>query len=171
MDHGQWLLSHCFPQANGLHSVLAFEGKNPSVAKGQKDFVQVINVNTNHWVTVTNIGCYENSIDVYDSLSLDLNKNAGQKMYSSMASLVKTDLSNLKINYKPMQQQQGCSDCGLFALAVAFTLLAGDDPSELTYDQSCMREHLTLCFLVNEMAPFPSKSSQCQQMKKTRTEL
>ena len=68
IDHGQWLLSKQFPEGKGLHSVLAFEGENPKVEKGLNDFVQIINVGAQHWVTVSNIGCEENSVNVYNSL-------------------------------------------------------------------------------------------------------
>ena len=53
IDHAQWLLSKQFPGAKGLHSVLAFESNPPKVQKGDKDFVQVLHVGGNHWVTVS----------------------------------------------------------------------------------------------------------------------
>jgi hypothetical protein len=68
MDHGQWLISKQFPKMKGFHSVLAFKGKTPKVEKGLKDFVQIVNIGGNHWVTVTNTGCEENRIKVYDTL-------------------------------------------------------------------------------------------------------
>ena len=37
-----------------------------------------------------------------------------------------------------MQIQEGNNDCGLFAIASLFTLLSGDDPSKVKYDQSLM---------------------------------
>ena len=124
-----------------------------------------------HWVTVSNIGCEENSIKVYDSLFLEQNKKKRQKFHSSLASLLDTSLPSMIIPYPPMQKLEGCNDCGVFALAVAFNLLAGDDPSQLIYDQGCMREHLALCFQCNELTPFPVKSPACEQMqeKMTRT--
>ena len=122
-----------------------------------------------HWVTVSNIGCEENSVGVYDSLFMEESKNDRQKFHSSVASLLDTSLPNMTINYPSMQKQQGYDDCGLFALAMAFSLLAGDDPSQLTYDQSCMREHLALCFQLNELAPFPVKPSGCEQIQRKMT--
>ena len=168
VDHGQWLLSKKFPEGKGLHSVLVFEGEKSKVKKGLKDFVQVINVGTEHWVTVSNIGCEENAVKVYDSLFMDQNKKR-QKFHSSLASLLDTSLPNMIIHYPRMQKQEGCDDCGVFALAVAFTLLAGDDPSQLIYDQSCMRGHLALCFQCNELAPFPVKSPGCEQLQEQMT--
>jgi hypothetical protein len=71
MDHGQWLISKQFPKMKGFHSVLAFEGKTPKVEKGLKDFVQIVNIGGNHWVTVTNIGCEENR-SVRHTLSINV---------------------------------------------------------------------------------------------------
>ena len=124
-----------------------------------------------HWVTVSNIGCEENSVKVYYSLFLEQNKKKRQKFHSSLASLFDTSLPSMIIPYPPMQKLEGCNDCGVFALAVAFNLLAGDDPSQLIYDQGCIREHLALCFQCNELTPFPVKFPACEQMqeKMTRT--
>ena len=60
-----WLLSKQFPEGKGLYSVLAFEGENPKVEKGLNDFVQIINVSAQHWVTVSNVGCEDNSFNVF----------------------------------------------------------------------------------------------------------
>ena len=72
-----------------VHSVLAFEIKPPKVQKGDKDFVQILHVGGNHWVTVTNIGCQENRIKVFDSLRQKLSKKEKQKLCSSLAVLIK----------------------------------------------------------------------------------
>ena len=158
IDHGQWLVCQRFPDAKGLHSVLAFEGK-PKIKKGQKDFVQVLNVGGQHWATVSNIGCDKNEVKVYDSLPMQMTKKLKQKFRACLAALLGTIQRDLVISYPPMQRQQGCDDCSLFSLAVAFSLLAGDDPSRLTYDQTCMREHLALCFQLSDLAPFPLKKN------------
>jgi hypothetical protein len=75
IDHVQWLISRQFPAVKGFHSVLAFESKPPKVEKGLKGFVQIVNAWGIHWVTVTNIGCEENKIKVYDSLYRELSAN------------------------------------------------------------------------------------------------
>ena len=72
MDHGKWLISQKYPQAKGLHSVLAFQSKQPKVDSGLQDFVQVLHLSGNHWVAATNIGCESNRVKVYDSLYREL---------------------------------------------------------------------------------------------------
>ena len=66
------------PKCKRLHSVLAFASKPPKVQKGDKDFVQVLHVGGNHWLTVTNIGCQENRTKVFDSLCQKLSKKEKQ---------------------------------------------------------------------------------------------
>jgi hypothetical protein len=81
IDHAQWLLTQTFPHSNGLYSVLAFQGRKPKVERGLEDFVQIINVGGNHWVSITNIGCKENAIKVYDSLFLELCEKEQEKFF------------------------------------------------------------------------------------------
>ena len=161
IDHAQWLLSKQFPDSKGLHSVLAFGSKPPKVQKGDKDFVQILHVGGNHWVTVTNIGCQENRIKVFDSLRQKLSKKEKQKLCSCLAVLLNTSLSNMVIEWPSMQRQRGESDCGLFAVAVATSLLNGEDPGSKSYDQSVMKGHLAVCFHCEELAVFPAASSKC----------
>jgi hypothetical protein len=159
IDHAQWLLQQHFAGCNGLHSLLAFEGKTPKIQRGQKEFVQIINVGRKHWVTVTNIGCEDNVVKVYDSKYMELPEKDRNKFYLCLAALLNTSYPNMTIVWPSMQNQKGCSDCGLFAVAVAFSLLIGEDPSTQAYDQKTMRVHLAMGFQVGELAQFPVNAS------------
>lgn len=53
------------------------------------------------------------------------------------------------------QKQVGGTDCGLFAIANAMEVLAGNDVSQVVFDQTMMRKHLASCFENNKMTPFP----------------
>lgn len=53
----------------------------------------------------------------------------------------------------PLQNQQGGSDCGVFSIAIATSLLHGHSPGP--YKQSLLRPHLISCFENNLMLPFP----------------
>ena len=139
--------------------VLAFEGKPPKIQRGQKEFVQIINVGRKHWVTVTNIGCEDNVVKVYDSKYMELPEKDRKKFYLCLAAFLNTSFPNMTIVWPSMQNQKGCSDCGLFAVAVAFSLLIGEDPSTQDYDQKTMRVHLAMCFQVGELAQFPVNAS------------
>ncbi len=88
--------------------------------KGQKEFVQIINVGRKHWVTVTNIGCENDVVKVYNSKYMELTDKQRKKFDQCLAALLNTSCLNMTIVWPPMQSQKGCSDCGLFAVAVAY---------------------------------------------------
>ena len=161
MDHGQWLISKQFPKMKGFHSVLAFEGKTPKVEKGLKDFVQIVNIGGNHWVTVTNIGCEENRIKVYDTLYRSMSNTDKIKL----AALLNTSLESMVIEWPSLQIQEGDSDCGLFAMAIALALCNGQDPCQQAYDQSAMRVHFASCFHCEEIAVFQLSKVKCKRSK------
>ncbi|CAB4012121.1 Hypothetical predicted protein [Paramuricea clavata] len=48
-----------------------------------------------------------------------------------------------------------------FFVAVATSLLNGEDPGSKSYDHSVMRGHLAVCFHCEELAVFPASSSKC----------
>ena len=166
IDHGLWLMSEQYPHAKGLHSVLAFQNKQPKVESGLEDFVQILNVSGNHWVTATNVGCEGNKVKVYDSLYTKLFDKHREDLYACLASMLHTTSKNMVIEWPSMAQQIGTADCGLFALAVAISLCNGDDPGTQAYDQSVMREHLALCFECGELAAFPVKTLCCNVREK-----
>ena len=57
---------------------------------------------------------------------------------------------------KPLQTQEGASDCGLFAIACAESLLVrGDDPSDLGLDQDLMHDHLIHCLENDKFTMLP----------------
>ena len=128
IDHAQWLLKKQYPGTNGLHSVLAFESKN--LQRGLANFVQVLNIDGNHWITVSNIGCDINHIKVYDSLYRRIPKSGRQKFLTSLAMLLNTNEQYMKIEWVDMEKQKGGHDCGLFAIASAVCLSNGGDPRE-----------------------------------------
>ena len=55
-------------------------------------------------------------------------------------------------------EQNGISDCGVFALAFAYHAARGDKVEELTFDQASMRKHLVKCFEDEKFTPFPQTS-------------
>lgn len=151
MDHEQWLISKQFPKMKGFHSVLAFKGKTLKVEKGLKDFIQIVNIGGNKWVTVTNIGCEENRIKVYDTLYRSMSNTDKFKL----AALHNTSLESMVIEWPSLQIHKGNSDCGVFAMAIALALCSEQDPCQQSSDQTVMRVHLASCFHCEEIATFP----------------
>lgn len=54
-----------------------------------------------------------------------------------------------------VSKQQGRNDCGLFAIAFAERLLAGEDPCSVTFNQREMRSHLMECLEAGRIRSFP----------------
>ena len=156
----QTLLQKQFSHLNGLQSTLLSE--TDGFAPVQQEGIQIHHVReTGHWVTSSSIG---QSVAVYDS------KFSGGDMSSSLTHqlaliyklLVSTedeygdaiDPPILCVELPNVQQQNGVTDCGLFAIAFAVHLALGDDVAKLNFDQAEMRHHLQQCFQKKQMMPF-----------------
>ena len=63
----------------------------------------------------------------------------------------------LLYRYKQCQQQEGSSDCGLYAVAFAAILASGSHPSAFNFHQQSMRKHLHDCLQAGLLSPFPIK--------------
>ena len=61
---------------------------------------------------------------------------------------------------KPVQQQIGGSDCGLFSLAFAIDLASGVDSGTISYNHSRMRIHLAKCLAENFLRPFSKRKTE-----------
>ena len=61
----------------------------------------------------------------------------------------------LVIKYADVRKQIGSNDCGLFCIAYAVDLAEGHEPSDIEYDQSCIRCYLVECFKNRKLALFP----------------
>ena len=66
IDAAQVLLKEGFPEMGGLQRTTLGHTLTYAVERGE--FVQIVNVRGNHWITVSNIGCQLNHLNVYDSI-------------------------------------------------------------------------------------------------------
>ena len=93
-----------------------------------------------HWLTISNIGCPDGTINVFDSLpncALSINTEL-----QIAAILFLTDYTQIRVNFVDVQIQGNSNDCGVNALAFATSLCCGDDPSKISYVSHKLREHL-----------------------------
>ena len=60
----------------------------------------------------------------------------------------------MKIEIADMQVQKDSADCGLFAIAIATSLLYDIN---LSYNQDKMRDHLLYCLEHGSLSVFPSQ--------------
>ena len=112
-------------------------GKGYRFQHEEGDFVQVLHVSKSHWITVSNIGCSVDTINVFDSAYAFIDMD-GRKQISS---IIKPKGDTLTLNFVNIQHQGNGSDCGLFALACATDIVHGRDPFLSYWDTKEMRSH------------------------------
>ena len=158
VNAAQLLLSESGAMIQGFQNTLLGKGhKFKAIKLGGAPFVQILHVNSNHWITTTNINCEAGEVRVFDSLykpyvSLDIKKQ--------VCSFLKPSSKFLTINIMDMQKQPDSSSCGLFAIAVATALTHGLDPVKLKWDVSKMRRHLQDCLETRKLTNFPIVSER-----------
>lgn len=156
IDNAQAILAQHFPYIGGLQATWVFISEEcQSVGTPKDDFVQIVNVYGNHWVTISNIGCPKDTVTLYDSLYSNLDSASKAKLQKQIAYMLMPMSSHLKIKWADMQKQTGTCDCGLFAIAVATSLCFGILPQDCNWEQEKMRDHLSICFKQGDLALFP----------------
>jgi len=129
-------------QSPVLGQMLAFD-----VCK--EPFIQILNVQGNHWCTIA--GTSDSVVLVYDSLFTYLPEDAKMQI----AGIICSQKATIECKLHEVQNQQGTSDCGLFAIAFATDLVYGNEPASYKYDQTKLRQHYLNCLSKNVMTPFP----------------
>ena len=76
----------------------------------------------------------------------------------------------MPVSHCDVQWQSGANDCGLFAIAFATAICAGQNPATKVFDQGKMRGHLMQCFHNGRITPFPEHSRK-RVMKKPNQEV
>ena len=146
----QYLLKEKFTNINGLMDTSVIMHKDHTISVGS---VQILHVNSNHWITISTLLSANSDYDVivYDSLYFQLS----QTTKVQLAKLIKTTRKKLRIKVANTNKQAGSDDCGVFAAAYCTTLANGQDPSSFVYRQDSMREHLVHCLENKLMVCFP----------------
>ena len=124
-----------------------------------KPFVQILHTGAQHWICVANMSkdrIHNNKVEVYDSLS---SGTVNANVMSQISSFCYTTEKSICLDVKSVQQQENGVDCGPFAIAFATGLIMNEDPTEVTYDERKLREHLLKCLTEGKMSPFPKKTS------------
>ena len=127
----------------------------------KESVIQILNIQGNHWCTIA--GTSDSVVNIYDSLLTYLPEDAKMQIAGIMCSQKAT----IECKLHKVQNQQGTSDCGLFAIAFATDLAYGNEPASAKYDQAKLREHFLDCLSKNILTPFPKTPSR---YKKPRME-
>ena len=151
----QTLLKKSFPHVGGLQRTTLAETLGFAIERGE--FIQILHVSNNHWLTVSNIGCSQGYVNVYDSIP---SGNIPERTKRQIAAILYTKEKQINIHFPSVQVQYGVNDCGLFALAFAATLCKGQDPSKVNYVQHELRKHLLHCINDQVIHDFPQRRSK-----------
>jgi Ulp1 family protease len=154
INAGMILLKNKFPHIGGLQDVIL--RRTLCFDCDGTPFVQILNTKESHWICVTNIGCKPNSIRVYDSMKTG---DVPLQTKECIAALLNCQSRVIFVLFPDVQQQTDGASCGLFALAFAYTLCEGKDPSHMTYTSLHFREHLLRCIELKEMTSFACKNT------------
>ena len=126
------ILKKDYSSVNGLQDTLLQQNFSWDIPSSE--FLQILHVNGNHWITISNIGVSDNSVNVYDSLYNGITQTTKELIAKYVHK------KKVKINIINVHQQENDSDCGVFVIAFAKCLLEGKDPS--LYDFVNPRKHL-----------------------------
>lgn len=145
----------------GLEDVCVTSAGQGSKCSG--NFIQILHSHGHHWVMATTIGCKSGVIRVFDSMYRHFDKFC-MKQVIAMAPVKES--SNITIELAQFQRQKTKAECGLFAIAAAFSIAKGNDPSEDRYDLEQMRTHLFKCLNEERLEQFPAYPGQIASQRK-----
>lgn len=145
INFAQEVLKMQFPGLDGLKNTLLLT-KHAQVLNSPTNYLQIVHVRTNHWIAVSTLGCLHNRVRIYDSLYTDVDEQTTYLLKSVFG-------SNVSYEVNSCPRQEGCNDCGLFAIANCVSLVNWSQPER--FDQKRMRPHLVKCFEQCSFTKFP----------------
>jgi len=92
-------------------------------------------------------------ISIYDSLNTKILSKCQEEFLKKLFPTY--DFIKNSVTFFTVQQQLNASDCGVFAIAFAVSLLFNIKPDKVRYDYSLMRSHLVKMFETNVIEHFP----------------
>jgi hypothetical protein len=120
IDFAQEILRCHFPNICGLHLPSTPGYKVPKLSKNSL-FLQILHSRGNHWIVVSALGL-ASGVQVYDSLYNTIDKE-------TKTFCVKLFGPDRKIEIGTCTQQEGCTDCGVHAIAVCTAVAHGKPPT------------------------------------------
>ena len=121
--------------------------------------IQIHNdASSNHWL----VSCAdkEGKVSIYDS-SFD---QTSDQVDLQLAQIYPQSAKFVYVRER-MQQQEGATDCGLFAAAVCTSLALRRNPANTRWDQPKMRDHLARCIRNQHICSFPEIHSNTQMAR------
>ena len=154
MTLGSNFLQKQFSHIGGLHDTV-MQQRYLWSKPGGPNYVQIFNVNSNHWVVASNI--FSGAADVIDIFDSG-NVNYSTATLNVLTRFHRSPSSPVTVRVRDVQQQPNQYDCGPYALAFATALAHNRDPTSLFFTNP--RAHLQRCFQECTMSPFPAQDRQ-----------
>ena len=108
------LIMQQFPHVSGLQPPTLAQAMAFQVHRGE--FVQILCVRNSHWSTISNVGCDNGVVNVYDNMY----SSVPSTTVKVIATLLFTSATKLVIRMMDVGRQSNDSDCGV--LSIAFCL-------------------------------------------------
>uniref|UniRef100_A0A1X7TR33 Uncharacterized protein n=1 Tax=Amphimedon queenslandica TaxID=400682 RepID=A0A1X7TR33_AMPQE len=145
INFAQHLLKSQFPETQGLDSTLL---QNRLKLNSHQSVVQILHSRTNHWIVVSNLPAAEadRMMFVYDSIYTDIDEQTKKIIGDIFEEEIEIVVP------QSTQKQKGSTDCGVFSIAMATSLLHSQP---ISFTQSLARSHLISCFQNRQLTPFP----------------
>ena len=89
-------------------------------------FVQIVHIPSGNWASLSSKFSSKGNVEHFDSLNIV--PNEGDTVITQACSIMRTQKPSFTINALNVGCQEGGSDCGLYAIAMAYDLCAGVDP-------------------------------------------
>lgn len=115
----------------------------------QRSGIQILHNGSRHWVTVVMNGRY--SVKLYDSVGMNVTDYLKRQIANILGCKQGDRISVERIGV----QKQDYNDCGVLAIAFAWTLACGKHPERLTFDPAKLRSHLKYCLESKVFQDFP----------------
>jgi Ulp1 family protease len=150
INAGQMLIKSFYKKTSGFQDVTL--GPTLAFKTEVDEFIQVLHNGSNHWITISTLGCRQGEVDVFDSLSPKITST----MELQISALLATKTKNITLRHRRCHKQKGAFDCGLFALAYAGMLAEGKHPSAFHLNQANLRTHFHSCLENGVYSQFPT---------------
>ena len=126
----QYILQHQFPNVSGFQCTLYQDHFTSEFKKSHS--LQIHLCSGNHWVLSE---LKKGQVCVYDSLYMG---SISESLATQLKALYADGDKSLTISVPRTLQQQGCNDCGCYALAYMVHILHGEDSVKANFDQGKM---------------------------------
>ena len=141
----------------GLQVTLCGQNLSFDVVPLNKKYIQILHINGNHWVNVSNMSTYSDRGERDRVLNLDsmISRKIGLDLKKQVCSFARPLTDTFRFDIINIMPQSNGLDCGLYAIGNATEILHGYNPIQCEYDTGVMRKHLIKCLEEGEIEQFP----------------